>query len=83
MAELPSCSELLEFLTSELRPVVRNHYIRDTVPGKVNPKLGYHLSCTGRRQFVNFKEVGEVIDCYEIVLVIQLEQVNSNPRPWT
>ena len=70
MAKLPSCSELLEFLTSEPRTVIRNHYIRDTEPGKVNPKFGYHLSCTGRSQFVNFKEVGEVIHCYEIVLVI-------------
>ena len=26
-----------------------------TYPGKVNPKFGYHLSCTGRRQFFNFK----------------------------
>ena len=51
----------------------------DTEPGKVTPKFGYHLSCTGRREFVNLKEVGEVIHCYEIVLVV-LSPVKTNNK---
>ena len=77
-----SC-EILKFLWAELRTVVRNDLIWNSIPRNIFfQKLNGVFGCCASKLF-NFNVPREVVDCYDEMLSIVHHKIDTYFLPWS
>ena len=83
MLEVPRFRKLSELLAVKLWTTITDHLFWATISRKMTLEPQDHCTGEGVGQLIYLPEVTEIVDCDKELLIVDCEEVDSDPLPWS